>query len=141
MRQLACALSAAVLTSCGNSVGPCSFDIRSKIVEITRATDSQSGVVIAELLLTDFSYRGTPIADPADRIGMGHGLVARGDTLVCTTPCSFGDTPGVFSFTVSAVNYEQKRVHVDADWLRGEEGCPGWADGATQVNITLQGTP
>lgn len=130
-------------TSCGGGgAGPCVHLIEDPLVRILLAQGREtSSRIETPLHLFDFYLDGLEVADvgsvlnPNPLSSITTNITVSGDTLQCTTPCSFGSMPGEYRFSVSAQEYRPDTVQLVAEHAGSEGGCPSRSFGGTQEVI------
>ena len=67
-------------------------------------------------------------------------LEIKDNKLICSVPCGFGTTEGLWQLYVSAAGFVEQHVSVQAGYAIFQGGCPSYNDKGTRLSITMQPT-
>lgn len=129
------------LIACGGSdeeptFGACYVAAEDPAFTITSVSDARTGATIPVVTLADLSFSGTsyvPLALP----GAAKNTRIVGTGLECTTPCGFTETPGAYTFTISAPGFAASSVTAVGSYSKKVGGCPLIYSGGAQVSYSL----
>lgn len=126
--------------------GPCIHLYLDEVLHIDSASGRNTGSVISEVMLSQFSVDGIPISvrdfvnDPENDIGFagrGKNVAIRGEKLHCVIPCSFGLGAAEWVFMAEADGYVSTQQVVEASFSEFLGGCPSYETGGSHTDIYL----
>lgn len=114
----------AIMQANQQTAGPCVHRTMGEPLQITNATDAQTGDPIETITVRNITHQrtGAPFSSQND----------------CGIPCSLDIPPGNYTMTVAADGYQSATIDAEAMYHSFEGGCPSSASNGTTTTITLQ---
>jgi len=130
------------VTSCstpgGNGIGPCVHTYEDPVIHVNQVTDLVKGQAIGAFKVTS-ALRDTFTVDAIILKGyVAYNAVVFDSVLICNTPCGFGIDEGTYTLSISAPNYRDTTIVVQAKYAVFKGGCPSSNSGGTIVNFQMQ---
>lgn len=132
-------ISIYVLAACNspNISGPCVHTVEDPIIHIDQVTDAKTGSNIREFRITSV-LRDTFNVDMLQlKNSVSYNVVLFDNVLFCNTPCGFGSNRGTYSLAISAPNYKDTTIVIQAKYAVFNGGCPSSNSGGTVFNFQL----
>ena len=136
-----CVSALALTAACSGNDLVCAqvITVAGPVVQITSVTNGQSSAAIGQFTLSSFTRDGQQQDAALMIAGVPNtNAAAVNGMLVCAGACGFGQSDGVYTFSVSAVGVQSKMVTVTAKYQTiTSHGCAREETGGTSVAIAL----
>jgi hypothetical protein len=126
-----------------NHVGPCVHEFRDPVLNITSANSAADDARIGILVISNVTFNSSAVDLPMlfqEGTLQLTNLEFKDNKLICSVPCGFGTTEGLWQFDVSAAGFVEQHVSVQAGYAIFQGGCPSYNDNGTRLKITMQPT-
>lgn len=134
---------ALAMSACGGDdseesvAGPCVHLYQDEVLQLESASGRDTGAVIPELRLRDFSVDGAALSIDEVIAQRSSSVQRDGDVLRCVLPCGFGVQEGEWTFAARAEGYAWTGQVVEARYAVTVGGCPSYSDEGTEASIQL----
>ena len=120
------------------SVGPCVHSYEDPVIHIQSIKNAKSGLEITEFVIKEITIDSIGTNLRILTLSPSYSTVYLDSSLFCTIPCGFGVQEGVYKFKISAPNYIDTIVTINAKYSMFKGGCPSSNSGGTKVGYLLQ---
>ena len=128
-----------VVTACNspNISGPCVHTYEDPVIHIDRVADVVTGTSISAFQITSALIDSFNLDAASLRSSVSYNAVVFNSVLICNTPCGFGTTAGTYTLSISAPNYKDTTIVIQANYTVFNGGCPSSNSGGTVFNFQL----
>lgn len=139
MKALTIILILICVTACNspNISGPCVHTYEDPVIHIDQVTDVVTGTSINAFQITSALIDTFNLDVASLRISVSYNVVVFDSVLICNTPCGFGTSGGIYTLSISAPNYKDTTVVIQANYAVFNGGCPSSNSGGTVFNFQL----
>lgn len=139
MKALTIILILICVTACNspNISGPCVHTYEDPIIHIDRVTDIVTGSSIRAFQITSALIDTFNVDLALLKTSAFYNVVLFDSALICNTPCGFGTNAGTYTLTITAPNYRDTTIVIQAKYAVFNGGCPSSNSGGTVFNFQL----
>ena len=117
--------------------GPCVHTYEDPIIHIDRVTDIVTGSSIRAFQITSALIDTFDVDLALLKTSAFYNVVLFDSVLICNTPCGFGTSGGTYTLSISAPNYKDTTIVIQAKYAVFNGGCPSSNSGGTVFNFQL----
>ncbi len=119
--------------------GPCVQIEREPVIKLQSVSDSVNEENILQVQISNLVYEDETVIFQEDHNQFATNIYIdyELDSLFCTLPCAFLTGEGNYQFTISADDYNDIAINIDASYSIFDGGCPSYVDGGSEFNFKL----